>query len=435
MNMVSNKPLSSWTLAQWLDYLENTSPAHKIQLSLERISLVAQKLNIHVPDCPVITVAGTNGKGSTVCALETIYHYAGYKVGSYTSPHLMSFNERIKTNLMPIGDNELSALFHLIESARDTIDLTYFEIATLAALLYFKQKHVDIIILEVGLGGRLDATNIINADVAIITSIDYDHQEYLGNTLEEIGYEKAGILRSQKPFIYADSNPPKTILKKAEELNSPAYLYSKEFSFYENKDNSWAYVDEIQTLKSLNKPLIHLKAAAAAIKACVLLEHRLAVPLDAIAQAMHTIYIPGRLQFTRFNGINVLYDVSHNVQSAQLLAQTIKQFNSRKKVHAVFSALKDKDILHLIIALRDCIDYWYLAQLDNIRAASMEYLLSVAKEAEIVANICYTSPLIAFKEALTHAAHGDLIVVFGSFFTVGQVMSSYHKPFAEKEII
>jgi dihydrofolate synthase/folylpolyglutamate synthase len=424
-----------WDLNQWLSHLERRS-LQPIQLGLERILKVARRLDLTTPDSKVITVAGTNAKGSTVNALETLYHEAGYKVGSYTSPHLLHFNERIKINLLPISDAELCEAFAVIESGRGEVDLTYFEMTTLAALAHFKLKQLDIIILEVGLGGRLDATNIIDSDVAIISTIDYDHQEYLGTTLDAIGYEKAGILRQNKPFIYADDNPPKTILQVAKERSAPVYLYGKDFTFYEHKGH-WDFIGAQQLIKNLTKPKIQLKSASAALMACILLEHSLPLSSDSVAKAMHAIFVPGRLQLNYLpkKGISVLYDVSHNPQSAQLLADTIKSYKKRKKVHAVFSALKDKDILGLITPLKDCIDYWYPAQLDTDRAASADYLLAKCENAGILVNICYTNPLIAFEKALTKSGSGDLIVIFGSFFTVAHIMSSQHKLLEEKGIL
>lgn len=422
------------TLSQWLDYLEKNSPSHKIDLGLKRIAEVAKRLNVHYPNAKVITVAGTNGKGSTVNALECIYHSAGYKVGSYTSPHLVYFNERIKLNLKPISNEALCEVFSLIEAARDSIDLTYFEFTTLAALVYFKQQDLDVIILEVGLGGCLDATNIIDTDLALITTIDYDHQEYLGTTLNQIAYEKAGILRQGKPFIYADNNPPSSLLEVAAERDAPSYLYGRDFNFYDTDEECWRFSSMNTQVEGLKKPLIQLKSASAAIMACRILESSLPVPLAANYHAMALIFVPGRLQVQRLaeKSINILYDVSHNIQSVQLLAQTIRDFPQRRKVHAVFSALKDKDILGLITPIKDCIDHWYLAQLDNPRAASADYLLSLGKKAEILAEICYTSPLVAFEEAMNQASAGDLIVVFGSFVTVGQVISSQHKLLNER---
>jgi dihydrofolate synthase/folylpolyglutamate synthase len=413
------KPWSEWNLNQWLNNLENRN-IQEIQLGLTRIMEVAKKLDLHISACKVITVGGTNGKGSIVGALETIYHTAGYKVGSYTSPHLIYYNERIRLNLIPITDADLCNAFHLIEEVRGQTHLTYFEFATLAALWYFKKQKLDILILEVGLGGRLDATNIIDADLSIISTIDYDHQDYLGSTLDAIGYEKAGILRQGKPFIYADDNPPSSIVNVAKDLAVPFYLYGKDFSMQEQDDFfEISFFDK--QIKNLTKPKIQLKSASAAIVASLLLENELPVAHEYLSIAMNDIFIAGRLQLIQ-GSMGILYDVAHNAQSARLLAKTIKTLNIKGQIHAVFSALKDKDIIGLIYPLKDCVDRWYPAQLDNKRAASATLLLSIFKEAGVCIEFCYNSPLVAFNTALNQAKTGDLIVVYGSFFTVSQVM-------------
>lgn len=427
---------------KWLLDLE-TRNAQEIQLGLARIMQVACRLDLHLPGCPVITVAGTNGKGSTVTALETIYHATGYKVGAYTSPHLIRFNERIRVNLKQISDEDLCEAFHIIEEARAKTSLTYFEMTTLAALWYFKKKHLDIIILEVGLGGRLDATNIVDANLSIITTVDFDHQDYLGNTLDAIGYEKAGILRAGKPFIYADINPPASVIKEAKKLAVPAYFFNRDFFILED-DEIWSihYIasksfessstpggtpkEETQVNK-LPKPSIQLKSAAAAITACLLMQRELPITHSHFQTAMQHIFIPGRLQLHR-GSVDVLYDVSHNSQSVSLLANTIRPMK-KGKVHAIFSALKDKDIINLIIPLKDCVDYWYPAQLDHHRASSADLLLTCFKHAELFVEICYNNPFDAFAAALKCTEPGDLIVVYGSFFTVSHLMT--HRRFNE----
>ncbi|RUR19771.1 bifunctional tetrahydrofolate synthase/dihydrofolate synthase [Legionella sp. km535] len=424
-------PSSEWDLNQWLLNLESRH-AQEIQLGLTRIRAVAKELDLLALDCKIITVAGTNGKGSTVSALETIYHTAGYRVGAYTSPHLIQFNERIRVNLKPIADKDLCHAFQVIEQGRDDVHLTYFEMTTLAALWYFKNQHLDVLILEVGLGGRLDATNIIDTDLAIITTIDYDHQEFLGTTLEAIGNEKAGILRLKKPFIYADVNPPASILHVAKDLDSPSFLYSRNFSF-QLHESIWSFDFAGRTISELPIPCIQLKSASAAISACLLLEGELPVSNEHYRAAMKSLFLPGRLQLCKRGDVTVLYDVSHNPQSARLLAERVKHLRIKSKVHAVFSALRDKDIFGLIIPLRDCVDRWYPAQLDNKRAASADFLLSQFKGAEIGADLCYNSPLLAFEQAWNNAEAGDLIVVYGSFFTVSQVMAAQHNTLEQKE--
>ncbi|WP_298626074.1 bifunctional tetrahydrofolate synthase/dihydrofolate synthase [uncultured Legionella sp.] len=425
------KSLNEWDLHDWLVNLESRH-TQEIQLGLERILEVAKKLNVLNPDCKIVTVAGTNGKGSTVTALEAIYHTAGYRTGSYTSPHLIHFNERIRVNLKSISDANLCHAFSIVESTRGETNLTYFEMATLAALVYFKHQNLDVLILEVGLGGRLDATNIIDADLSIITTIDYDHQDFLGTTLEAIGFEKAGILRQDKPFIYADENPPESILDVASNLSSAVYSYSNDF-FFAAHHNSWDFIFQGESLCGLPIPRIQLKSAAAAILASRLLADDLPVPEKDYFKAMERIFIPGRLQLQKGN-VNILYDVSHNPQSAKLLAAAIKQMNVTGRVHAVFSVLKDKDILGLIFPLKDCVERWYPAQLDNKRAASSELILTSFKDAELFVDVCYTSPLVAFEQARAVAVAGDLIIVYGSFFTVSHVMAAQQHIFEQKEI-
>ncbi|CEG56694.1 bifunctional tetrahydrofolate synthase/dihydrofolate synthase [Legionella fallonii] len=426
------KAWTKWSLNQWLTDLEHRH-AQEVQLGLERIFEVAKKINVHVPECKVITVAGTNGKGSTVSALEMIYHTAGYKVGTYTSPHLIHFNERIRVNLNPISDEDLCQAFSFIEEAREQTPLTYFEMTTLAALLYFKQQNLDIIILEVGLGGRLDATNIINADLSIITTIDFDHQHFLGDTLEAIGKEKAGILRQGKPFIYADNNPPLSIINRARALAAPSYFFGSDFSVREHGDE-WEFCSGSRNIKKLPKPRIQLKSASAAIMASILLQQDLPLAEEHFYVALDRVCLPGRLQYQQ-DIISILYDVAHNAQSARLLAEAIKKIEGGGRVHAVFSALKDKDILGLIVPLRDCVDLWYPAELDNKRASSAELLLARFVDAEIFVDICYTNPFIAFQAALDHAVAGDLIVVYGSFFTVGHVLTAQHNILEQKGIL
>lgn len=425
-----SKNWSDWDLNHWLTVLENRHK-EEIKLGLTRIRAIAQSLDLLNPKSQVITVAGTNGKGSTVSALETLYQGAGYKVGAYTSPHLLRYNERIRMNLEPIPDDALCQAFRLIEKARGSVTLSYFETTTLAALWYFKEHAMDLMILEVGLGGRLDATNIIDADLSIISTIDFDHQEFLGDTLEAIGFEKAGILREGKPFIYADNNPPASIIKQAERLHCPSYFYDNEYAFVENA-RDWVFTGLGHSL-TLPKPHIQLKAASAAIMASFLLNEVLPLSYAHRVDAMTKISIPGRLQLCP-GDVSVLFDVSHNPQSARLLAKHLLTLGVKGKIHAVFSALKDKDIFGLILPLKDCVDNWYPAQLDYKRAASAEEILSNLRQAEIISNFCYNSPLIAFNAARSQSKSGDLIVVFGSFFTVSHVMSAEYSTLMRKEI-
>jgi dihydrofolate synthase/folylpolyglutamate synthase len=408
---------SGFKLGDWLDVIENRH-AQEIQLGLDRIKSVANELDLLTWDAKVVTVGGTNGKGSTVAALETIYSTAGYQVGAYTSPHLIKFNERIRVNQQPISDELLCAALDHIERCRGQVHLTYFEMVTLAALYFFKQSHLDIIILEVGLGGRLDATNIIDSDLAIITTVDLDHQEYLGSTREAIGYEKAGILRPNRPFIYADDTPPDSLIQFATSLNSPRL----EGSFDVTEDSLVIY-SLFGPLIRVPLPNINPKAAVAAMLATSYLNSHLPVTPAQLALAMKRIFIPGRQQLIP-GEVSILFDVAHNPQAVRLLVEFIRRFEPKGKIHAVFSGLKDKDLAGLIEPMQSLVDFWYPALLTNKRAASSSLLIKVFSLLNHPVTSCYDDPIRAYETALQRAKLGDLIIVYGSFFTVSAVMSS-----------
>ncbi len=427
------KQYEKFTLAEWLDYLENRHQ-QEIQLGLARIQQVAASLHLLQPKAKIITVAGTNGKGSTVATLEAIYLAAGYQVASYTSPHLISFNERIRVNQTHISDDQLCAAFAAIEAARGEILLTYFEMTTLAALWHFRQYQLDLIILEVGLGGRLDATNIIPADLAIITTIDFDHQEYLGNDKEAIGFEKAGILRANKPFIFADQNLPASVIKQARLLNSPMYLAKRDYDYSLSKGTLELVFQERRIL--LPQPKLHINSVIAAIIGSLLLQADLPVNDCHWGQAVKNVHLPGRLQLIN-DEVMTLLDVSHNRQAVEYLAEFIRKLHPKKLVHAVFSAFKDKDIAAMIAPLIDCVNYWYPALLTGKRAASKEQLMGIFN-LYCDPPICHNEPFLAYQAAKEKASIGDLIVVYGSFSTVSEVMlainnnCNYSAQFTEK---
>lgn len=423
----------TFSVDDWLDHLENRY-VDEIQLGLTRVMKVALHLKLLDWHAKIITVAGTNGKGSTVAALESIYMAAGYQVATYTSPHLLSFNERICVQRQPITNEALCEAFRLIEVARLETPLTYFEVTTLAALWYFKQFKLDVIILEVGLGGRLDATNIINADLAIITTIDLDHQAYLGHTKEAIGLEKAGILRPQKPFIYADVNPPKSIIKQAQALKTPMYYLGVDYSFEIFHDTVQVELsDRLQkitkqtSLFHLPLPTIHLNAAIAACMASLCLATYLPVNLVQLGQAMQKISIKGRQQVIG-DTVKTVFDVSHNPQAVKLLANFLNnQRDTKGKIHAVFSALKDKDLCGLINPMQSCVDFWYPAILVNPRAATEALLKSAFNAENCLVPHWFEGPLAAYHAAQLKAKPGDLIVVYGSFLTVNAVMLAEYR--------
>ncbi|MGV3739712.1 MAG: bifunctional tetrahydrofolate synthase/dihydrofolate synthase [Gammaproteobacteria bacterium] len=428
----------NWTVDEWLDFLEHR---HKqtIHLRLENPKLVANTLNILNWSIPVITVAGTNGKGSTVATLSAIYQAGGYRVGQFTSPHLFRFNERICINQNPISNAHLCDLFQRVEIARGETALTYFEVSLLVALLYFKDQGIDVLILEVGMGGRLDATNIISANLAIITTIDLDHQTFLGPDREAIGKEKAGILRKDQPFIYADYDPPASIVDCAENLKTQTYRLGEEYSYeischsHEGGNPSikleWHLNCEgIPAFSGMTRvlplPNIHPKAAAAAIMASLCLQSVLPLSPEDLATAMQTVQITGRQQWVT-NEISFVYDVAHNPQAAHALAQCIENRRPEGQIHAVFSALQDKDICGLIRPLSSIVEQWYPTLLSSPRASSSEQLLTAFNTELNLQPQCFQDPIQATQAAIAAAKPGDLILVYGSFVLVGAVMAVY----------
>ena len=418
--MQKTNPINTMSLDAWLVLLENRHQ-HEIQLGLERVKTVADRVGLcHLNAC-VIAVAGTNGKGSTVAALSAIYHAAGKRVGCYTSPHLLVFNERVCVNKTPITDEDLCTAFEVIEQARGEIHLTYFEMTTLAALYHFKLHALDVVILEVGMGGRLDATNIIHADLAIITTIDLDHQEYLGDTIESIGHEKAGILKANQLFVYADFAPPISVLEQAHALNIDAMCLGRDYAYHAVGD-ILSITSKTGACIQLHRPGLHLNAAVAAIIASDLLRGVLPVTDLQWDEAMRVVALNGRQQVIS-GPVTTVLDVAHNPQAALLLADFLRDFERQGKVHAVFSGLKDKDLCGLIRPMVECVDFWYLATLSGKRAAS-EALLQSALQIETGAYApCFSCPEDAFNTAKQQANPGDLIVVYGSFLMISAVMA------------
>lgn len=408
-------------MPQWLDHLENRYH-EEMRLGLARVSHVAELLQLRHPLGKVITVAGTNGKGTTVAALESIYLMAGYRVASYTSPHLLRVNERIKLNGQEISDACLCEAFCTIESVRADTDITYFEALTLAALFYFKQHPVDIIILEVGLGGRLDATNIIAADLAIITTIDYDHQLQLGNTLDQIGFEKAGIIRTGKPVIYADFFPPQTIRQSATLLSAPLYCLGTDFNFAQELEDKMSLSIQ-QAQICVDKHPWHPHAIAGAYFATQLLQSCCPIELTDINRGIQQIPLQGRLQVSVIEGTEVVMDVSHNPQSVAHMVNFLQKRFPHRKIHAVFSGLTDKNIQSMIEQMIPYVSCWYPAQLDGKRAATKEQIDSLLRNYGIINSDFYENPHAAFVAAQSRVVQDDVIVVYGSFLTVSGVLN------------
>ena len=403
------------TLADWLTYAETLSPK-SIQLGLERIVGVAQKLGVTTFACPVITVAGTNGKGSCVAFLSSILQRSGYRVGAYTSPHLLTFHERIQINSVNVGDEDLLAAFATVEQARGSVPLTYFELTTLVALILFQQASLDAVILEVGLGGRLDAVNCVESDLAIITTIAMDHMDWLGNTREAIAREKAGIFRPGKPAICGDIDPPDSIYEVAEAIGAILFPLS-------HSDFLWERVPEGRVRESGEGIPLHLplQNAATALMGLDCLQGRLPVTLEAIRSGLREAFLPGRFQ--RFSKpCQIILDVAHNPAAAQLLAQRLQAELCSGKTLAVVSILADKDIPQTLAPLLPIVNNWYIAGLDIPRGASADTMGQHLRHLGIQDFVQQSNVLDAFKMAVNACGVKDRILVFGSFHTIEPVL-------------
>ena len=412
------------TLSAWLDDLESRH-AQPIQLGLERVRACALQLGVASKSAAVIiTVAGTNGKGSTVAALEAIYCSAGFRVASYTSPHLLVFNERIRIHQMLVSDEVICAAFRTLQACPLSQALTYFERVTLAALLIFKAHALDVILLEVGMGGRLDATNFMDADLSIITTVDFDHQQWLGDTRDAIGYEKAGILRANKPAIYADLHCPDSVITYARENDVPLICLGKDYFIHVTANDTFELQGPLkENLFSLTRPRLNLKAAAAALVATQQLQHVLPVEPLHYVHAMQKVFIQGRQQCLG-GRIKTVLDVAHNPQAVALLANFILEQAPSGCVHAVFSGLKDKDLCGLIEPMKQVVDVWYPTLLKGARASSEQLLRAAFSSTKTVFTHCFHDPVAAFQAAMGVAQPGDWVVVYGSFLTVGAVIEA-----------
>ena len=429
------------TLAAWLSYIENLHPK-SIAMGLERVKHVMDCLDF-VSKFPIITVAGTNGKGSTCAMLAEIYKQAGYQVGCYTSPHLLRYNERVRVNGHEASDADLCAAFTAVEQARlktkfgadnAPVQLTYFEVGTIAAMWHFMQTGIDIAIMEIGLGGRLDAVNAFEPSCAIVTNVDLDHQEFLGNTRESIGFEKAGVYRKSVPAICGDANPPASLMQHAKNIQADLKCIQRDFNYVVTGE-SWQYKLRDQVLYSLPLPNLkgnyQLSNAACAVSAVAALQSQLPVSHVAIASAMREVSVAGRFQTVmQSNSFSVILDVAHNPHAACALAENLK--SSKKQTGqtlAVFAMLADKDINGVVAALKDEINFWYIASIDHVRGASaVELAKIIEKIAPKASYKTFDNAVDAYQqaahdiEACIDGSENDKIVVFGSFFTVSSVM-------------
>jgi len=411
------------SLAEWLEYIERIHPK-SIELGLERVAKVRDALGKST-SAALLTVAGTNGKGSTCAMLEAVLLAAGYKVGLYTSPHLLDYNERVRLGGTPVSGERLCAAFEAVERARGDVKLTYFEFGTLAAWEIFTSQQLDALILEVGLGGRLDAVNAFDTDCALLTSVGLDHTDYLGDTRERIGLEKAGIFRGGKPAIVGEPDPPRTVIDHSRAVGAELRLIGRDFGFWQ-QGQQWMYWGGDGRRSGLAQPALRgerqLANASTALAALDALRVRLPVSMQDVRNGLACVELPARFQVLPGRPTVVL-DVAHNPQAAGVLADNLSRMGFYPQTHAVFGMLRDKDIEGVCRAVGDKFSTWFAADLSAPRGASARVLADALRSAGATGEVaCFENPLEAYAAARKRAGENDRIVVFGSFHTVAEVM-------------
>jgi len=424
-------------LSDWLSWQENLHFT-AVDPGLDRIGRVWQQLtSVEKLSFTVITVAGTNGKGSSVAMLESILRSAGYRTGSYTSPHLLRYNERICINNLPCSDEQICQSFARIDDVRGDISLTYFEFATLAAMDIFCQNNLDVVILEVGMGGRLDAVNLFDADIALITPVSLDHTNWLGNDREKIAAEKAGILRAGQPVVCSESLPAKSVKDRADELKAKCYIAEQDF-FVERRQQDWDWRNE--QFNWLNLPLPALlghyqtqNAAAVLAIIALLNQAEFTIDISAIKTGLQTVKLAGRFQVID-GEVERIFDVTHNHQGACNLAELLADKNSSGQTRAVLAMLKDKDVKAVIEPLKSTIDQWYIAGLDGSRGLSGDDLSNKIKMI-VGEGKTFSHTLVeqAYQHAMLESKPNDRVLIFGSFHTVEAVMRLIPEYFSKEE--
>lgn len=433
-------PAKGSSLENWLQYISSVNP-REIELGLGRTQRVAASMGLGKPAPLVVTVAGTNGKGSCVATMEAVLQQAGFKTGCYTSPHIHIFNERIRIDAANVTDESLIAAFEAIDEARNNETLSYFEFATLAGLYLFRQNKVDVALLEVGLGGRLDAVNIIDADVAVISSISIDHTDWLGNDIETIAAEKAGIMRPNTPTVFGGEQPPNAIIERAKELGSPLLVSGHDFHVDEDVLNStWCWSGQgpelgqekeggLVTWSDLPTGSLMLSNVAAALQALKLLPINLEI--EPVAAALESLGLAGRFDERRdlSSGRRVIFDVAHNPDAMRQLAIRLQHYKARNlgagRIAAVLAVMADKDVIGMITALEYCVDIWYIAQVDQARSMAACEVAQTLKDVGIASDKGHISQFdsveLAYRAACDQTDAEDTVLVTGSFFTVAAV--------------
>ena len=412
--------------------LETRHSETQINMGLDRVQAVKARMQLAFT-CPVIMVAGTNGKGSTCAMLESVLLRAGYKVGLYIKPHFLDFNERARVLGEMASDEQLVASFNAVEAVRGDTPLTYFEFTTLAILYLLSQANLDVAILEVGLGGRLDAVNVIDADVAIVTSVDIDHTDYLGDTREAIGFEKAGIFRAGKAAICSDPVPPQSLIDHATAIGADLWLMGRDFNYSGDKQQ-WNYGGREQRRNSLAYPSLRganqILNATAVLAALEVLRLKLPVGAQEVRTGLVTVELPGRFQVLPGRP-SVILDVAHNPHAAAALNQNLGNMGFHPYTYAVFGSMHDKDIDGVLAAMSEHVDHWCLAGLPSPRAvtaselaAKVQIMLEDKPDSSEHTVSIFDDPAQAFANAMSRAGENDRIVVFGSFLTVAGVMKA-----------
>ena len=413
------------SLVEWLAHCEQLHTS-AIELGLERVRTVAQRLGLHFT-CPVITVAGTNGKGSTCAMLESIAGEAGWRAGVYSSPHLVHFEERCRIAGSAVTEQDLLPHFQAVEDARGEVSLTYFEFTTLAILRCMASAKLDVAILEVGLGGRLDAVNVVDTDCAIVTSIDLDHMDFLGPDREAIGFEKAGIMRPGRPAIVSDPMPPDSVLRHAQDIGADLWRSGVDFNFTGDQQQ-WSWAGRGKRYSGMAYPALRganqLVNASGVLAAFTALRDRLPITAQAVRNGLAMVELPGRFQIVPGQPTLVL-DVAHNPHAVAALAANLDAMGFFPATHAVFGAMADKDIAGILKRMAPLVEHWYFCDLPGARAASAADLLAlwqgINTRKDVVAST-YPGPTQAMAAAVALAAPTDRILAFGSFLTVGGVL-------------
>lgn len=414
------------SLDDWLGWLETLNPA-KIELGLERVQQVWRRMHPQPVPFTVITVAGTNGKGSCVAMLASMLRAGGYRVGAYTSPHLLRYTERIRVDDADVDDDTLCRAFARVDAQREDVPLTYFEFGTLAAFEVFLQAKLDVAVLEIGLGGRLDAVNVLDPDVALVSSVGIDHVDWLGPDREAIGREKAGIYRSARPAVYGEPDIPASVTQYARQIGAQLYLAGREFR-YQAAPGGWNWRGPTRARTGLPHPAlrgaVQLQNAAACLMVLDLLAERLPLSQDAIRQGLQQVRLPGRFQVVR-GEVDCILDVAHNPHGVEVLADNLRRFAPPGRVLAVWGMLETKDAAGVAMRLAPQVAQWYVAGLEqeSYRGFSAERLTAILREAVPGASVqSFARVCEALNQARADALPGDQILVFGSFYTVAAAL-------------